>query len=73
MKTLLSSAATVLILAAPLWAQDADGDGNVSLEELQAVYPDVTAESYAAMDTDADGTLSAAEIQAAIDAGTLGG
>ena len=74
MKSILVTAATVLALAAPSWAQsamDTDGDGYVSMEELQAMYPDATADSFAAMDTDADGALSAEEIQAAQDSGLL--
>jgi len=74
MKTILTTAAVTLALTAPTWAQsamDTDGDGNVSMEELQVVYPDVTAEVFAAIDGDADGVLSDAEIQAAVDAGIL--
>lgn len=74
MEIILTTTATVLALTAPSWAQtalDADGDGNVTMEELQAAYPDATADTFAAMDTDADGILSAAEVEAAQDAGTL--
>ncbi|MGB3555592.1 MAG: EF-hand domain-containing protein [Jannaschia sp.] len=74
MKTTLTTIAALLALAAPTWAQsamDTDGDGNVSMEELQAAYPDATAENFAAMDTDADGVLSEAEVAAATEAGLL--
>ncbi|CTQ34755.1 hypothetical protein [Jannaschia rubra] len=74
MKTILTTTAALLALAAPVWAQDAmdtDGDGNVSMEELQAAYPEATAENFTAMDADADGMLSAAEVQAAQEAGIL--
>ncbi len=74
MEIILTTTATVLALTAPSWAQtalDADGDGNVTMEELQAAYPDATADTFAAMDTEADGILSAAEVEAAQDAGTL--
>ncbi|MEM9796407.1 MAG: EF-hand domain-containing protein [Pseudomonadota bacterium] len=74
MKSILTTTAAVLALASPALAQtamDTDGDGNVSLEELQAAFPDMTADGFTAMDTDADGVLSAAEIQAAQDAGVL--
>lgn len=73
-KTILMTTAAMLALAAPTWAQsamDADGDGNVTLEELQAMYPDATADTFTSIDTDADGALSDAEIQAAVDAGIL--
>ncbi|WP_179378410.1 EF-hand domain-containing protein [Jannaschia marina] len=74
MKSFITTAAITVALATPLMAQgalDADGDGNVSLEELQTAFPDMTAESFAAMDTDADGVLSATELQDAVDAGLL--
>lgn len=76
MKTILTSAAAILALAAPVWAQsamDTDGDGNVSMEELQVAMPDMTPELFAEMDTDADGVLSEAEIAAATEAGQLPG
>ncbi|MCK0167008.1 EF-hand domain-containing protein [Jannaschia sp. S6380] len=71
MNKLTTVTAALLLMGAPAFAQDADGDGNVSLEELQAAYPEVTADAFASMDTDADGVLSADELQAAIDAGML--
>lgn len=74
MKTFLTTAATILAVAAPSWAQlamDTDGDGNVSLAELQAAYPDVTEDAFTAMDTDEDGVLSEAEVVAASEAGLL--
>ena len=74
MTKILTTSAALLALAAPAWAQsamDTDGDGNVTMEELQAAYPDATEETFAAIDTDADGILSAAEIEAAQAAGTL--
>lgn len=44
---------------------DADQDGSVSLAELQAVHPNVTAEQFAEFDGDGDGALSRAELEAA--------
>ena len=73
MKPILTTAA-ILALAVPAFAQsemDVDGDGNVSLEELQATYPELTEEQFTMMDTDEDGVLSEAELQAATDAGLL--
>ncbi|WP_308915996.1 EF-hand domain-containing protein [Jannaschia sp. LMIT008] len=69
------AAIAALAMAAPALAQtlDADADGNVTLEEFQAAYPDETADTFASLDGDGDGVLSAAEVQAAIDAGTLPG
>lgn len=74
MRKVLTITAATLAFAAPGWAQtamDADGDGNVTLEEAQAAYPDMTAETFAALDADGDGVLNATEVQAGIDAGTL--
>ncbi len=50
---------------------DADGDGMVTLEEIQVSMPDFTAELFAQADTNADGMLDAAELAAAADAGLL--
>jgi hypothetical protein len=50
---------------------DADGSGNWSLAELQAVWTDLTEESFTAIDTSADGAVDAAELQAALDGGVL--
>lgn len=50
---------------------DANGDGVLTIEEVQAVMPDVSAETFNAMDTNADGTLDAAEVEAAQSAGLM--
>lgn len=50
---------------------DADGNGTWSLVELQAVWTDMTEESFTTLDTSADGAVDAAELQAALDAGVL--
>jgi len=72
MQRLLLTAATVMAMTAPAWAQaDLDIDGVVTYEEVLVAYPDVTAEDFAAMDADGDGVLSADEIAAAQDAGLL--
>ncbi len=74
MKTYLSTAAAALLLTVPAWAQsalDTNGDGLVTMEEVQAAYPEVTADVFASMDADADGALNDAEIAAATEAGLL--
>ena len=66
--------AALVTVAGPSWAQttmDTDGDGNVSLAELQVAYPEATEETFTAMDLDGDGVLNASEVTAAQDAGTL--
>lgn len=43
---------------------DTDASGTLSLTEVQAAKPDVTAEKFAKADTDANGELSEAEFAA---------
>ncbi len=50
---------------------DTNGDGVLTIDEVQAVFPDVTAESFSAMDVNADGALDDDEIVAAQDAGMM--
>jgi len=60
----LSSAAFAQA-SAPTFAQvDADGSGGVTLTELQAVWPELTAEAVATADANADGQLDQAEFDA---------
>lgn len=64
------SATMAMAQDAPM-AEDTDGDGFYSLEELQAAYPDLTAEAYETLDTNADGNVDAAEVAAGLEAGVL--
>ncbi|WP_299842529.1 EF-hand domain-containing protein [uncultured Roseovarius sp.] len=41
---------------------DANGDGLMTVDEVQAVYPDITAEVFAEVDTNNDGALDDAEM-----------
>jgi hypothetical protein len=50
---------------------DTDGDGSWSLVELQAVWTDLTEETFKAIDTTADGEVDATELQAAVDGGVI--
>ena len=50
---------------------DANEDGVLSLEEVQAVYPDVTAEQFASADLNGDGALEDAEVTAAQETGVM--
>lgn len=64
-KLALGLAATAF-LAAPAFAQtsltfadvDRDGDGRLSYEELQAVWPDLTQEEFNAADLESSGSLT---------------
>ncbi len=50
---------------------DADGDGVLSMAEVQALFPEVTEDAFASADTDGDGVLNEAELTAAQDAGVI--
>lgn len=50
---------------------DTDGSGAWSLEELRALWPDMTDETFVDVDSNADGSVDAAELSAAIEAGKL--
>ncbi|MBY6134865.1 EF-hand domain-containing protein [Leisingera sp. XS_AS12] len=73
----LTAAAVTALAASPLaaldldGATDMDGDGSYSLDELQVVYPELSAETFATIDADADGEATEDEVQAAVDAGLL--
>ncbi len=63
-----------LALPAAAMAQsimDANQDGFVSLDELQAVMPEFSSDSFVSIDLDGDALLSADEIAAAREAGVL--
>ena len=69
-KTLLIAAATLMGAAAPALASgyafedvDADSNGEVSLTEIQAVAPDLTATRFDTFDHDDDGALSETEFE----------
>jgi EF hand len=50
---------------------DTDGNGTWSLVELQAVWKDMTEDTFKAIDTTADGEVDKAELQAALDGGVI--
>ena len=50
---------------------DTDGNGSWSLVELQAVWTDLTEDTFKAIDTTADGNVDATELQAALDGGVI--
>ena len=69
--TLAATALTLPQLAVAEAQIDADGDGQLSVEELRAVYPEVSEDMFKALDTDADGQLNEEEFAAGQDAGLL--
>ncbi|SEB41797.1 EF-hand domain-containing protein [Rhodobacter sp. 24-YEA-8] len=66
----LFAGAAVAQTALPM-IEDLDASGDWSHAELQSVWPDLTAEGFAAIDTDANGAVSPEELQAAVDAGLV--
>ncbi|PLW78370.1 calcium-binding protein [Cohaesibacter celericrescens] len=74
MKKTLIAASIVMAIASPALADeatmiDANEDGNVTLDELQLAYPDITniEQVFATIDVDADGLISKDELTAAQD------
>lgn len=67
----LTALATLSLPALAMQSVDADADGQVTLEELQAVHAEITAESFAALDVNGDGLLDADEYAAAVDGGLI--
>lgn len=50
---------------------DANGDGVMTVDEVQAVYPDITAEVFAEVDTNNDGVLDDAEMIIGLEKGLV--
>ncbi|MDK3072490.1 hypothetical protein QO034_05135 [Sedimentitalea sp. JM2-8] len=70
--TFLSSIGLALpALAMAATELDTNGDGLLTLDEVQVVLPDTTAESFTAMDANSDGALDVEEVGMAQDAGLL--
>lgn len=74
MKTIFLSAVITASLAAASWAAtnvDANGDGILTLEEVNTAFPDIEAGEFSAMDVNGDGVLDNSEVAAAQEAGLL--
>lgn len=74
MKKTLMTLTALMSLSLPLAAMesaDTDADGQVTLEELQAVHADITAEDFTALDINGDGALDADEYAAGVDGGMI--
>jgi hypothetical protein len=69
MKKIFALAAAFALVSTAAFAQvasdfatvDADASGDVTLAEANTLWPDLTAEAYAAADTNADGKVDQAE------------
>ncbi|MCF6233603.1 MAG: hypothetical protein L3J36_10990 [Rhodobacteraceae bacterium] len=73
MKTVLLSTIIIAGLSATSVAAqvDTNGDGILTLDEVNAAFPDIKAEEFSAMDANADGVLDNDEVAAAQDAGLM--
>ncbi|SLN10006.1 hypothetical protein [Ruegeria meonggei] len=58
-------------LAVAQSSADTNGDGVLTIEEVQAVVPEVDADGFSLMDANGDGALDEAEIAVAQEAGLL--
>ncbi|WP_438990094.1 EF-hand domain-containing protein [Lentibacter sp.] len=68
----LATLLTPMLANADMLAElDTNADGAVTIDELQAVYPDMSAEAFSEMDINDDGLLDADEITAAEEAGMI--
>ena len=63
--------APAMAWAAGAMEGDVNEDGLLTIDEMQAVYPAVTAEGFSEMDANGDGALDETEIEAAKAAGLL--
>lgn len=64
----LGFAATTAVAASEI---DTNGDGMMTIDEVQAVFPDVSAEAFAEADANDDGALDDAEMVAGQEQGLL--
>lgn len=69
--TLSAIAVAMPALAMAQTNADTNGDGVLTIEEVQAVMPEVDADKFSAMDANGDGALDADEITVAQEAGLL--
>lgn len=61
----MGALATSAFAQAGLEDMDANGDGLLTMEEVQAVYPEVTPEQFSQIDANGDGVIDEAELNAA--------
>ena len=50
---------------------DANGDGVLTMDEVNAAFPEIKADEFSTMDVNADGVLDNSEVAAAQEAGLL--
>lgn len=76
--TKIASLTFIAALAIPALAMgqgaaelDTNGDGVLTIDEVQASFPEVSSDIFTAMDLNADGALDADEVAAAQEAGLM--
>lgn len=60
-----------LALAQGAESLDTNGDGLLTIDEVQAAFPDVGTDTFTAMDLNSDGALDAEEIAAGQEVGLM--
>lgn len=65
---LLIAGASALVAETKL---DANGDEMVTMDEIAAIYPDVSTDTFSTADIDDNGALDAVELAAAQEAGLI--
>jgi len=67
----LALALPVAGLALTAAEMDVNGDGMLTIDEVQALFPEIDTDSFTAMDLNADGALDVDEVAAAQEAGIM--
>jgi hypothetical protein len=67
----LAIAAPAVAMAQAMADIDVNGDGVLTIDEMQAVFDDVSTDGFSAMDLNADGVLDVEEVQAAQEASLM--
>ncbi|MEX0320226.1 MULTISPECIES: hypothetical protein [unclassified Ruegeria] len=68
---LLAALALAIPAVASAQTADANGDGVLTIDEVQAVFPEIDAEGFANIDVNGDGSLDQEEVTAAQEAGLM--
>ena len=72
--TLAAAAAFFAVQAqAETAVEDTDGNGTYSMDEMAAVYADLSEDLFAQIDADASGEVSPEELAAAVESGLIEG
>lgn len=67
----LGFGALATMASADISGLDTNGDGMLTIEEVQAAYPEVGTDQFSQIDANGDGGVDDAEMKAAQDAGLM--